>query len=107
MKIKQGLEEAYANYVKINRDEYSKCVIDCGDIFGNLVDEGKDFNEAERIMLDDKRSDGITGFMMGAMMSGLVRFHPDGERIKAWWNDKEKNGTPDENGVNNPAILTI
>ncbi len=107
MKIKQELQEEYDNYVKINsEDGYSKAVVDCGEIFGNFVDEGKTFDEAERAMLDTPNGSELTGFMMGALMSAISHFHPQGKEIKEWWN-KRSGGEPDERGVNNPAIITI
>jgi len=107
MKIKQGKEENYQKYVDINKpDEYSKACVDCGEIFGNFVDEGKTFDEAEELMLATPDGQELTGFMMGALMSGVSNFHERGDEIKAWWNNKT-NGDPDHHGVKNPAIITI
>ena len=106
MKIKQGLESEYDEYVKKNNDPYGGCCVKCGEFFGKFVDEGRTFDEAEEMMLETPDGDGITGFMMGALMSGLSHFHERGDEIKVWWN-KRSDGTPDESGVNNPAILTI
>ncbi len=106
MKIKPELQAEYREYVNKNKDDYSKTVVDCGEIFGKLVDEGKTFDEAERVMLDTQIGDGLTGAMMGFLMSALVHFHEKGAEIKSWWN-KRSGGTPDETGVNNPAIITI
>ena len=104
MKIKKGLEEGYKKYVGVNQDDgYSKEIITRGEMFGNLVDEGKSFEEAEGAMV---KGSGLTGFMVGALMSALSKYHERGDEIKSWWN-KRSGGEPDENWVNNPAILTI
>lgn len=108
MQIKENLKEEYAKYVEENsKDEYSKCVVACGEIFGKAVDEGKTFEEAESLMLATEDGDGLTGFMVGALMSGIAHFHPRGAEVKEWWN-KRHSGTPDEKtGVINPAIITL
>lgn len=104
MKIKQDLVESYAVYVEENsKDPYSKEVVTRGEMFGNAIDGGKSFEEAESIMVKDS---GLTGFMVGALMSACSRYHERGDEIKEWWN-KRSGGEPDENGVNNPAIMTI
>ena len=103
MEIKQSLEGEYADYKGKNSDGYGKCCVDAGEKFMNSVDDGKSFEEAESEAI---KGTGMTGFMVGAMMSGICHFHEKGDEIKVWWN-KRNGGTPDESGVNNPAILTI
>lgn len=104
MKIKNEREEKYKKYVSNNTDPYGKAIIDAGEAFGSAVDEGKTFEEAEKIALDTE--DGLTGYMVGAMYSALAHFHPRGEEIKDWWN--EKFGKPKgEKGTVNPAIFTV
>ena len=106
MEIKKELKDKYEKYVKINQDDaYSKCVVDCGEIFGNFIDEGKTFDEAQKMMLDTKQGNGITGFMMGALMLAVCHFHPKGEEIKKWWN--KENGREEAKGVINPALIEI
>jgi len=107
MKIKQGKEEQYREYVAKNQDPYGKCAIDCAEIMGKFIDDGKSFQDAENLMLETPNGNELTGFLMGCVISGLVCYHEQGDEIKRWWNNKEKYGTPDENGVNNPALLTI
>jgi hypothetical protein len=107
MKIKENRTEEYKKYTDNNKDPYGKCVVDCSEIMGNFIDEGKSFTEAEELMSKTPDGNELTGFLMGCVISGLVHFHPQGDEIRKWWNDKEKYGTPDENGVKNPAILTL
>jgi hypothetical protein len=105
MRIKPEKQEAYNKYVEINTpDIYSKAVIDAGEAFGNAVDEGKSFDEADVIM--SSTVTGMTGYMAGAAMSALVNFHLRGQEIKEWWN-KKWGGTGQEGGVVNPAIINI
>lgn len=112
MNIKKGLEERYAKYVKINSklseddNGYSKACVDCAEIMGNFIDEGKSFDEAECLMLDTPDGQELTGFMMGMIMRSLYSFHERGEEIKSWWN-KKSGGTGKEKGTINPAIITI
>lgn len=103
MKIKEGLESQYQEYVDKNKDPYSKACVKAGERVGALLDEGKSPEEAEKGL----HGFGLTGFMAGAAISGVVRFHPRGEEMKAWWNKENPHGEPDSNGTNNPAIITI
>ena len=102
MEIKNGLEGEYKKYVEMNNDPYSKAVVVAGEAVGELLTQGKTPEEAEKGLYGY----GLTGFMAGAAISGVVKFHPRGDEMKTWWNRNIK-GTPDENGTNNPAILTI
>ena len=107
MEIKKGLEKEYQDYVaKNSNDGYSKAVIDCGEHFGKALDEGKTPDEAQTIMLATEDGQELTGYMVGALMSAIVHFHPRGEEVKPWWN-KECGGTGEEKGTINPAIITI
>ncbi len=103
MQVKPGLEEKYAEYLRINADGgYGQACTDAGEAVGKLLDEGRSPEEAEKGLYGN----GLTGFMAGAAISGVVKFHPRGEELKAWWN-RTTSGTPDEVGVNNPAIITL
>lgn len=105
MLIKQGLEEKYAEYVSMNSaDDYSKACVEAGEVFGTALDEGKTPEEANDIMC--AKEFGLTGFMAGCIMGTMVEFNPRGEEVKTWWN-KYWGGTGEEDGVVNPAIVTI
>lgn len=107
MKIKENLQKEYDDYVKTNsEDTYSKACVDCGEAFGNALDEGKTPDEAEKIMCDTPMGKELTGFMVGSIMSAIAHFHPRGEEVNSWWN-KRFGGTGDEKGTINPAIVTI
>lgn len=107
MNIKPELKEEYEKYLEINAgDPYSKNVVDAGEVFMNLVDEGKSFDDAETDMLMTDAGIELTGFMMGALMSAVCHFHEKGTEIKKWWN--KRYAPPDEEGegVVNPALLS-
>jgi len=103
MNIKKGMEVGYAKYVAQNSDPYGSAIVKAGDRVMKLLDEGKIPEEAEKGL----HGDGLTGFMAGAAISGVVKYHERGEEMKAWWN-KTNSGEPDEmSGTNNPAIITL
>ena len=104
MKIKKGLEEKYKKYVAINsKDDYSKAVVDAGEVVGKALDEGKTLQEAHDVM----HGHDLTGFMAGCVAQAIARYHPRGEEFRVWWN--AKNGIKDtkKKGVVNPAIMTL
>ena len=104
MEIKEGLEAEYQKYVEVNSDEYGGACVKAGERVGMLLDEGKTPSEAE----EGLKGDGLTGFMAGAAISGVVKFNPRGDEMKAWWNKENPGGEPDDmTGTNNPAIITI
>lgn len=102
MNIKPELQEEYKSYIEKNSDPYSKACIVAGEKVMNLLDEGKSPEEAEKGL----NGQDLTGFMAGATISAVSHFHIRGEEMKVWWN-RNQGGTPDERGVNNPAIITI
>ena len=103
MKIPFNLHEEYRKYVEQNSsDPYSKAVVDAGEAVMNLLDEGKTPEEAGKGL----NGKDLTGFMAGSAISGVCYFHERGEEMKEWWN-RNQSGQPDENGVNNPAIIEI
>lgn len=102
MQVKPGLEADYQKYVEINADEYSAQCVKSGEKVGALLDEGKTPEEA----LEGLKGDGITGFMAGAAINGVVHFHPRGEELKVAWN-KLCGGTGEEKGTIDPSIITI
>lgn len=104
MKTKEGMQEEYDKYVSINsEDEYSKACVDAGEVFGTALDEGKTFEEAERAMLDAE--EGMTGFMVSVAVKGVAHFHPRGEEVRVWWN--ERNGVKADKGIVNAAVFTM
>ncbi len=102
MNIKPELEQEYTDYVAKNDDPYGGACIKAGEAVMRLLEEGKTPEEAEKGL----HGFDLTGYMAGAAISGVCRFHQRGEEMKAWWN-RNQSGTPDEEGVNNPAIITI
>lgn len=103
MKIKEGLEKEYEEYVSNNKDEYGKCAIDAGESVGIALDEGKTPEEAIEKLHDHKE---LTGFLAGAAIQGTVHFNPRGDDLRKAWN--KMYGIEEEGkGVVNPAIITL
>lgn len=117
MKIKAGQEEAYAEYQKINSgDPYSNRCVTYGEDWANLMEQlMADGHKLEDIADATSRqadTDGITGFMYGAAVSGLSRFWEHGEALRRWHNLRTQIGNEGERanetgGTLNPALLNI
>lgn len=104
MNLIPGKEKEYAEYVQKNGDPYGAECVKSGEAVMALLDEGKSPEEAEKALYGR----GLTGFMAGAAISGVVHFHQRGQEMKAWWNRKNPHGESDEmSGTNNPAIVTL
>jgi hypothetical protein len=104
MTIKPELQQEYDKYVEINsEDEYSKACITAGEAFGNALDEGKTFEEANAAMCEAE--DGLTGFMASMAVKAVAHFHPRGEEVRVWWN--ERNGVKSDKGIVNTAVMTF
>lgn len=124
MKIKQGLEQEYAEYVKMNsEDGYSKAVVDYAEAWAALMEQHigtttisnaieHAIRSVAKATSHEADTDGITGFMYGAAVSGLSKFWLYGDELRAWHNrqylDEDKAAEADKaGGVVNPAILHI
>lgn len=106
MKIKEGLQEKYDNYVKINHEDgYSNGVINAGERVGIALDEGKTPQEAIEALTEGD-GDGLTVYMAGAAISAVCHFNPRGDELKVAWNGRYNVG-PEADGVVNPAIMTV
>ena len=123
MKIKAGLETEYAAYAKLNsKDPYSNRCVTYGEDWAMLMEEhiaaAGDAPVENTILLCAKETshqadtDGITGFMYGAAVSGLSKFWEHGETLRRWHN-KDLSPTQAEavnakpGAVLNPALMTI
>jgi len=100
--MKQQLQKEYDHYVEINKDGYSSVVIRAGEVIMKLLDEGKSCEEAEKGL----NGFGLTGYMAGATIQAVVRFHERGDEMKEWWN-KHCGGSGEEKGTINPAFITL
>jgi hypothetical protein len=117
MKIKQGMEAEYANYVKINADDgYSRGVVDFGERWADtmevLIAGGQSVKDCAKDASRSADTEGITGFMYGCAVQALSHFWEHGEELRRWHNreymDEDKAQEADKSGgVVNPAILTI
>lgn len=124
MKIKQGLEQEYTDYVITNsKDGYSKGVVDYGERWANAMEsllppspsasQVVAFLEGSADRLSHEAdTEGITGFMYGCAVSALARFWVYGEELRRWHNLKSQIGNEGERanesgGVLNPALINI
>ena len=114
MKIKEGMQEAYEEHVKVNsEDPYSSCVVKYEKRWAELLEQkmeetGKPMPEVIDEYADqlshDADTEGITGFMYGCAVSVLSKVWEYGEYLREWHN-KQYGYSGD--GCVNPAILTI
>lgn len=102
MNVKPDKEEAYAKYVEINADDYSKACVDAGEAVGKMLDEGKTAEEA----LDGLKGHGLTGYMAAMAAKAVAHFHPRGEEVRVAWNKDYGHGDLKE-GIINPAIMNV
>lgn len=111
MKVKEGMEEAYQSSITYKQEEgsgpkipedYFKGIVDAVERVGTALDENKTPEEA----IDTLKGFGITGFMAGIAIETVCHFNPRGDELRPAWN-KHCGGTGKEEGVINPAIVTI
>lgn len=119
MKIKQGLEAEYQEYVTKNDDPYSGCVVKYGEAWADEMEkalaEGKkleDVADETSHEVDRRPGMGITGFMYGCAVSALAKYWEHGEELRRWHNLKtqikdEGEKANESGGVLNPALLNI
>lgn len=108
MDILKGKENDYKNYIRINSDPYSSCVIRFSERWANMmekeIESGHCLNDIAEKLSHDADTEGITGFMYGCAINGLSSFWKYGEELRKWHNSKyNHNG----DGVVNPAIISI
>ena len=112
MKILQGKEQAYKDWLDKNTDPYGRACFTYAERWAEMLEKKIDeVGDAEKAILEnaDQLSheadvEGITGFMYGMAVSILSQCWEYGEELRKWHN-KEYDYEGD--GVLNPAILTI
>ena len=113
MKILEGREQDYKDWIDKNTDPYGRVCFTYAErwaeMLENLIESSAD--EPMKVVVDnaDRLSheadvERITGFMYGCAVSILSQCWKYGEELRKWHN-KEYNY--DGNGVVNPAVLTI
>ncbi len=110
MKVQPDKKVKYDHYVSINSDGYGAAIIRYGEAWADLMEaelaSGKQLKDVAEPTSMTADTDGITGYMYGAAVSGLAEFWEHGEELRRWHNAKH-NVSPDQAGTVNPAILTI
>jgi hypothetical protein len=102
MKTKEGLQEKWNNWTKINsEDDYSKACVHAADAVALKLDEGATPEDA----LEALKGRELTGFMASEATKAVAHFHPRGEEIRVAWN--EMNGVKSEKRIVNTAILNV
>lgn len=118
MKIKEGLETEYAEYVNKNsNDPYSLGVVTYIERWAELMeraieDEKESIADVADSLSHVADTDGITGFMYGCAVQAMRYFWVYGEELRVWHNLNTQLGDEGEKanesgGVLNPAILNI
>ena len=111
MKINEGMEQDYKDYVAINSDDpYSQAVVTYTERWADLMEERIENGHKLEDIADATSSiadvEGITGFMYGCAAVALARFWIHGEQFRVWHNATF--GVPaNVKGTVNPAIMTI
>lgn len=109
MKIKEGQEKEYNQFIEINsHDGYSKATVDfmCrwADLMEEMIASGEKISDIAEKTSHDACMEDITGFMYGCAVDALAKFWEHGEALRKWHNKKYEY---DGDGCVNPAILTI
>ena len=109
MKIIEGKEQEYQDFVEVNSsDEYSCSAVRYMQSWVAMMEadiaSGIPVAEtAEKTQFKANR-EGITGFLFGCVVEALSQFWVHGEELRKWHNG---NYGHSGDGVVNPAVLTI
>jgi hypothetical protein len=116
MRIKEGKEQLYKEWLSKQTDNYSKACFVYAEAWAGLLEarmimwsEPIDIIEkyAEKYShLADEVAGGITGFMYGVAVNILAQCWEYGDYINKWHNRKYGRND-DEPGTVNPAIITL
>jgi hypothetical protein len=110
-------ENGWKEYEKTNStDDYSKEVVNYSKRWAELMEEkmeaGEKIVDMAASTSHDADTDGITGYMYGAAVSGLAAFWKHGEELRRWHNLDTQIGSEGERanksgGTLNPALLNV
>lgn len=124
MKLIQGTEQEYADYVaKNSSDGYGKGVVDYAERWADLMEKRMPLNVSPEVLQPwfkenagklshDADTEGITGFMYGCAVSALSHFWVYGDLLRRWHNLKTQIGDEgvqanESGGTLNPALLNL
>lgn len=124
MKIKEGLEQAYADWKAKQEDDYGlRCFTyaeDWADMLEKIIPEEAASAYVMRIIVDNAEklarkadTDGIAAFMYGIAVSVLAKCWIHGEELRRWHNlttqlrDEGEKANEKEGTVLNPAMIVI
>jgi hypothetical protein len=117
MKIKQGQEATYAEYVATNsKDFYSSGVVTFSERWADLMEaelsNGIAIEKMAKRTSHKADTDGISVFMYGCAVASLAKFWEHGEALRRWHNGDCQIGTEgdeanESGGILNPAVMVI
>lgn len=109
MNIKTTAAE-WEEWQQKNSDPYGSGVVRYTERWANMMEaeiaQGKALKDIAKQTSHDADTEGITGFMYGCAVGALSHFWIHGEELRKWHN-KDYGVAETEEGVVNPAILTI
>lgn len=116
MRVKQGMEAAYADWKAKNGDGYGSGIFRFAERWADLMEarvaDGAAVGEIANETSREADSEGITGYMYGAAVAVLAKCWENGEALRCWHNidchpkqGAEANKKPGV--VLNPAVLVI
>lgn len=116
MKIKQGREDVFKDWVEKNQDPYGKACVEYSVHWAELIEsqmaDGKKLEDVAKDLSHTADTEGITGFMYGMAVRLLAECWEHGEQLRRWHNVATQLCDEGElanikGGVLNPAIVTI
>lgn len=116
MKIKDGMQVDYDDYVAKNTDSYGAGVVTYAERWAKLMEEriekGESIGDMAKATGSEADTEGITGFQYGCAVEQLVGCWIHGEELRRWHNldtqiNNEGERANESGGVLNPAILTF
>ena len=100
-------QKKWDEYVEKNKDPYGKGCVDVAREVMELLDKSDDF-DPDDLISKAPSSEGMTGFMAGAVASMVSQCHSRGEEFRNKWNKSYGvDETKDKGGTVNPALITI
>lgn len=124
MKIKEGMEQEYADWKHKNADgvinDYGGCVFYFAEHWANAMENGIEHGRKLEDIADECSHEvdramgeyGLTGFQYGAAVATLAKCWEYGEQLRQWHNLKTQIGDEGERantsgGVLNPALMSF
>jgi len=83
MRVNEGMEQKYIDYVAKNLDDYGNTVVRRGEAFAALLDHGvTDFDWAMKATAT--AGNNLSGEQAAYMITSIVEYHPRGKEVEEW-----------------------